>query len=103
MDLNIIGAIWQFKKNMKICNDLFIERLVKLDFYPWQCQQFLFKRDFIVSENILYLDIFIAEDIVFNTQAIIKSKTFTVLFGYLLNPSMTHVSFMPSPFGEIPS
>jgi glycosyltransferase involved in cell wall biosynthesis len=75
----------KFQNNLKLCKSIFIENLVKLDFHPWQCQQFLFNNKFLKSNSLLFLNLYIAEDIAFNTEAIIKSKNISIISGQYYN------------------
>jgi glycosyltransferase involved in cell wall biosynthesis len=61
-------------KTIENLKDKYIKKILDLHIIPLQCQAYLFNRKFLISNNIYFPNTYLAEDQVFLTKAIIKSK-----------------------------
>jgi hypothetical protein len=52
----------------------YINSTIKNSLYPWQTQPYLFKRNFLLKNQIFFPETYIAEDVVFNCKAFLTSK-----------------------------
>ncbi len=85
--LNNEDFIERFKSGFLYNSNYVIEQIIDSEFYPWQCQPYFYRTDFLRANKLWFPSTYVAEDIAFNTLAITNSKTIKVIKSpfYLYN------------------